>query len=105
MSQSKFRTVAEYEYAQEIRARWAPFVEAAGLYSERQSDTSVYLLAGTIIHDTFYSQRLNAALLAAPTQQDGSPPDALEIGPTIIHSMTEYERAALRARVLKHWGK
>ena len=104
MNRLKFKTVAEYEYGQEVKERWSPIVQAAGLYSEKQTPESVYFLAGTIINDMFYSQRLNAALLATSTE-DGSPPDALEIGPTVIHSMTEYERAALRARVLKHWGK
>lgn len=104
MRQSKFKTVAEYEYGQEIKAYWSPLVEAAGLFSEKQTPESVYLLAGTIMSDTFYSQRLSAVLLATSTE-DGGPASAHDIGPTVIHAMTAAERADLRARVLKHWGK
>lgn len=104
MSRSKYRTTEDYEYGLEVKARWTPIVQAAGLYSEKQTPESVFLLAGTIIDDEIYTQRLHARLLVTTTE-DGGPADALELGPVVLNSMTEAERAALRTRVLKHWGK
>jgi hypothetical protein len=103
MSRSKCR-VEDYEYGLEVKARWMPIVQAAGLYSEKQTPESVYLLAGTIISDPIYSQRFCARALGVTTE-DGSPADTQEMGPTVLSSMTEAERAALRRRVLKHWGQ
>jgi hypothetical protein len=107
-SQSKYRTVADYEYGIEVKARWQPIVQAAGLYHEKQTPESVYLLAGTIIGDPLYTERINAMLLATVVG-DGTKEedwlDAILLGPLVLEQMTKQELAALRNRVLAHWGK
>lgn len=102
MSSSKFKgTVADYEYGLEVKARWSPIVEGAGLYNDAQDAMTVFLLAGSIIDDAIYTERLLAKLAAT----EGEWPDAILLGPDVLAEMTPAERKGLRARVLAKWGK
>ena len=85
-------------------------MEALGLYDEKQDPMTVYLLAGSVIGDQIYSQRLCALLAEEPQGPNGEDVhsgsgDAMVIGPRMLASWTKQERDALRDRVLRHWGR
>ena len=104
MSRLKFRTVADYEYALEMKASWGPIVQAAGLYNDQQSGESVFLLAGAIIKDRILLQRYCAAQ-SEHVPKDKESPWQGGLYETLLAEMTESEREALRNRVLARFGR
>ena len=104
MSRLRFRTVADYEFGLEIKATWGPIVQAAGLYNEKQSAESTFLLAGAIIHDRMVAQRYCTAQ-PGPEPKEGENPWLGGLYERVLTEMTELQREALRNRVLARFGR
>ena len=92
--------VETFEHQCGIVSKYVPWLEAAGLYSQKLMPANVYMLATAIMNDPVVKQRqMSFASFHQNSCAHGTDYAAL------LRAMTAAERCELKERIIAHWKK